>query len=496
MYSDHPAYPYKADWFIWDEIKNRTNVTLDLSIAPMSDYTNKRSLLISTGDQPQVIPKTYPGQEVAFIPSGQILAISDYFDKMPNFSKSVKDWGIQSDVETLRQKDGKIYLLPELHEVYVQDYSFCVRVDILKKNNIPIPADNCTWDDIEKMLRALKKVYPDLYPWSDRWQMGLTYQVAGPAFGMAQTGIKGRDADWNFGCSFFMDKSGKAVFYGTSPEYKKMTQFFAKLIKDGLLDPESCTQTDEQTDAKFVNGKSFFSACNSQVIATNFVQKMDAVLGKGNYELKKISVPAGPGGNWLYGTRLENGIMFSSKIAKDKNFDDILKFVDWLYYSYDGQELMKFGVKGKHFTVRDGEYTLMPGNQLAAFLGKTNDTDFDIRLQGGCGNGVFILVNGGPAPLAYAYMKPADRAYPQMSAKNHKMMPLLPNILYTQDELDAQNMIKGPLLDYVFASTYKFLLGQSNFDKDWDDYVKQCEVKGSKTYIDKMNATLTAAKKK
>ena len=55
LYNDNTAYPMKNDWLLWKAIKEKTNVTIKYQSVPMSDYNTKRSLLISSGDAPQVI---------------------------------------------------------------------------------------------------------------------------------------------------------------------------------------------------------------------------------------------------------------------------------------------------------------------------------------------------------------------------------------------------------------------------------------------------------
>lgn len=150
LYSDHPNYPYKEDWLLWKAIKDATNVSLKLTIVPMSDYTQKRSLLISSGQAPEIITKTYPGQEVPFVSSGAILPISDYINQMPNFSREIKEWGLQDLINSLKQADGKIYVLPGLHEINVPDYALAIRQDIFDKNNIPVPK---SWDELESALK-------------------------------------------------------------------------------------------------------------------------------------------------------------------------------------------------------------------------------------------------------------------------------------------------------------------------------------------------------
>jgi putative aldouronate transport system substrate-binding protein len=431
------------------------------------------------------MPKSYPGTEIPYIPSGQIIAVSDYIDLMPNFKASIEAWNLQEDLKTITQKDGKFYVLPGLHETFTGDYSFAVRSDILKELDIPLPD---SWDDIRNMLAKMKEAYPDIYPWSDRWNLGMAFNIAGPAFGMGATGLKTPGANWNNNnCVYFDADADEYLFYPTMPEYREMLRFFAGLVKEGLLDPETVTQNDEQSISKFVNGKSLMIGTNGQAL-NDYISKMTETLGEGNFEVTRINVPAGPAGPYLAGDRLENGIMFAAKIKDDPNFESILKFVDWVWYSYSGQELCKWGIEGETFSFSDGKYELMPGYALPPYsFAKKAETDIDIRTEYGFAGGNFILSYGGPKQLQYSLMPEEAKAFNKRLNETRTLLPIVPPVLYDEDQLEAQNMIQQPLMDYVFAMTYKFVLGESDLDNDWDEYVKQCESKGSAKYIKTAN---------
>ena len=115
----NPNYPYKANWLFFTQLKKMTNVSLDANVIPFADYNTKISTLIAAGQQPYIIPKTYPGAEAAFVAGGQILPISDYVQHMPNFQAKVAAWNLDGDLNTLRQSDGKYYLLPEIGRAHV-----------------------------------------------------------------------------------------------------------------------------------------------------------------------------------------------------------------------------------------------------------------------------------------------------------------------------------------------------------------------------------------
>jgi putative aldouronate transport system substrate-binding protein len=482
LYSSNPDYPYKEDWLIWKAIKDKTNVSFDVMVVPMSDYAQKRSLLISTGDAPYIIPKTYHPDEVQFIPSGAILPVSDYVDKMPNFSRQVKEWGLEDEINTYKQKDGKYYLLPGLHEILTPDYGIAMRTDILEKNNIPLPN---TWDEMYEALKKLKQLYPDTYPLSDRYQAKSLLNIAAPTFGKAAAG-------WGAGDGVYYDRDNdKFIFYPTTDDYKNFLAYFNKLIKEGLMDPESFTQNDDQAIQKFVTGKSFVISANSQHL-TELRKTMDETVGKDAYEVKKLIPPAGPAGPVITGSRLENGIMISSKAKDDPNFEQMLKFIDWLWYSDEEQILCKWGVEGTTYKrTADGKFELMPD---ITFQWMNPSGTKDLRKDFGFGNGVFILMYGGPKYLAESYMSPEDLEFVNEVNSKRELLPAAPPILYDEGEREQANMLSTPLMDYVESMTLKFILGDASLESDWDKYVQDCKQKGSDRLVELANKVYQSTK--
>lgn len=481
LFNDSPTYPYKQDWLLFQQIKKLTNVSLKLTVVPMSDYIQKRSLLISTGDAPEIMPKTYPGQETSFISSGAILPISDYIKYMPNFQKKVKDWNMKDDLKSVMQANGKYYVLPGLHQTPLQDYSFAMRTDLLEKNNLKVPT---TYEELQETLKKIKELYPDMSPWSDRFLFASALNLAAPTFGATY--------GWNTGNGEMYDKSSdKFKFSPTTNEYKNMVSYFSGLVKEKLLDPESFTQSDDQAVQKFVNGKSFMISTNSQYLLS-YRQSMDKTLGSGKYKVVKINVPAGPKGALLASSRLENGIMFSAKAAKDPNFHQMLQFIDWLYYSDEGQELCKWGVKGTTYNVENGKRTLADGINFQNLNPKGGSKD--LRQQYGFSGGVFSY--GGSDDLMQSMLSDEDKAFQKEIKATKTFIKPDPPVLFSDTEREQATLISKPLMDYVQSMTFKFMTGAASLDKDWDGYVQQCKTKGSDKLNDMTNKTYKSTKSK
>lgn len=472
LYSDQPLYPYKKDWLLFSKITEMTGVTLDPVIVPMSDYTQKRSLLISSGDAPLVIPKTYPGEESAFVSSSAILPVSDYIDLMPNFKDKVEKWGLEDELEGLRQEDGKYYVLPGLHEEIWPDYTLIVRTDILEKHNLAIPK---TWDELHTVLKKLKEEYPDSTPFSDRFKFNSTLNIAATGFG-----TKG---GWGFGNGLtYKEDQDQFVYTAATQEYKDMLSYFHELVAEGLLDKESFTQDDDQAIQKFINGKSFVINGNSQTVVLHR-QDLNKTLGEGKFSVAKITVPGGPAGQLMSGGRLENGVMISAKAKQSENFEAILQFIDWLYYSDEGQEFTKWGVEGETYTKENGVRKLTDDIN---FNGLNPKGTKDLRIDYGFSGGVFAY--GGTTDLLHSMFSEEELTFQNDMKETKEVLPAEPPIPYSMEERERVTLLSTPLKDYSDQNTLKFILGDRDLS-EFDAFVKELESQGLTQYLELANTT-------
>jgi putative aldouronate transport system substrate-binding protein len=474
LFSDMPSYPYKKDWLLFTKLAADTNVTLDATVVPSSDYEQKRSLLISSGNAPEIIAKTYPGQESAFVSSGAVLPVSDYVDLMPNFQDKVKKWKLEPEIEGLTQADGKYYVLPGLHEELWPDYTLAVRTDIFEKNNIAIPK---TWDEFREALRKLKKAYPDVVPFSDRFNGNAVLNIAGTAFGTV--------SGWGLVDGLMFDESDKKFSFGAgSKEFKELITYFNSLVSEGLMDPESFTQPDDSAVQKFVTGKSFVISTNSQNIVT-YRTSMEQSLGKGNFAISKITVPGGPAGDVIGGSRLENGIMLNSSVADKDNFVALIQFIDWLFYSDAGQEYAKWGVKGTTYDVVNGKRTPAPD---VNFLGLNPKGTKDLRVDYGFSGGNFAY--GGTTDLLQSTMNEEELKFQKdMQSKTPKAVA--PPVPFSDTDREQATLVLTPLKDHVKQNTLKFITGQRPLS-EFDAYVKELDAKGQSKYVELANKAYKA----
>jgi len=483
LYRDHPNYPLKKDWLIFTELEASNKVTFDITSAPLSDWDAKKSLIISAGDAPDLIPVTYPGQETQFVAGGALLPLSDYVQYMPHFQEKVQAWGLEQAIDNLRQADGKYYMLPGLFESPQPQYSLVTRQDAWEAAGIT--EDPATWDDLADALAKLKAADPDAWPMSDRWSttnnvpLGATLQIAAPNFGTV--------AGWGFGNGLWFDEASGQYQYAPATEgYRQLVEYFAGLVADGLLDPESVTQDDETAIQKFTSGRSLTISGNTQEITTYRTAFADAGT---DATLRLIRVPSGPAGdNVAAGSRTGPGFMLSSQAAESPHFLALLQFVDWLYYSDEGVEFAKWGVEGTTYTKDGGVRTIaedVDWNGLNPGAPKLLNADF------GFSNGVFMLTNGASDELVASTSTDEVKQFvEEMSTKTE--LPLAPAAPLDELEQEQVNLWQTSLNDAVTQATAAFILGKRPMS-EWDAFVGELEALNMDQYVATYNEALARA---
>jgi putative aldouronate transport system substrate-binding protein len=479
----NPGYPYNKDWPFFTELTTRTNVSFTPTVVPLSDYNQKRSVMVSAGNAPFIIPKTYHPDEDQYIAGGAILAVSDYMDLMPNFKDKVAKWNLQGDLDGLRAEDGKFYLLPGIHEDVWVDYSLAMRTDILQKLNLTVPQ---TWDELHTVLKAMKAAYPNQYPFSDRWSTPPTPGANNLLANLSQA--YGTYAGWDWQGTHWDDATSKFVFSGAMDQYKQMLQYLNTLVSEKLLDPESFTQPDDAAQQKFARGQSFVISTNAQTLVNDYRKDIASISGA---TVAKIPRLMGPQGAVKAGSRLENGVMISSKARESKNFVAMMQFIDWVWYSDAGQMLAKWGLEGQTYTgkVEDGSFKLASDVKWA---GLNPTAPKNLQVDYGFYNGVFAY--GGSTKLLNSQFSDEEKQFQQVMA-GRRTLPVPPPHPLSADEREQASLWETALKDHVNQQTLAFILGRRPLS-DWDAYVTELKGKSMDTYVDMINRAYERFKSK
>jgi putative aldouronate transport system substrate-binding protein len=330
-----------------------------------------------------------------------------------------------------------------------------------------------TWDDVYQMLKTMKAAHPNSLPFSDRFSKP---NPAGNLLNMLSIANGLAGAGWNFQHTTWDAKQGKYVYTYATDGYKDVVTYLAKLVKEGLLDPETFTQTDDQARQKLATGKSFVISTNAQSIVNDY--RPDFAKSLPNAKIAKIPFPVGSAGELNGASRLENGVMISAKARDEKNFVAMMQFIDWLWYSEKGEEFAKWGVEGTTF-VKDsgGKDKLAPDVNV---LGLNPSGTKHLQKDFGFYNGVFAY--GGTPELVQGFFSEEEQAF-QKIMNGRKAVPVGPPAPFSDEEREQVTLWENALKDFVGQMTLKFALGQRPLS-EWDQYVSELKAKNMTQYMD------------
>ncbi|MCC5895693.1 MAG: extracellular solute-binding protein [Alkalibacterium sp.] len=472
LYRDHPNYPIDEDWTFYQMLEERTNVTFENTVVPLSDFQERRSVLIAAGDAPDILSNSYPGDESQFVGSGALLPLSDYVHLMPHLSQRIEEWDLQEELDQLRQADGKYYILPGIEENVRHDYTLMINKTVFEEYGLEEPN---TWDELREAMEVLRDETGNV-PFNDQWQGNALINYAAPSFDTV--------AGWGFGGGVVFDDDAEEFRYAPMEDgYRNLVEYFAGLVEDGLMDPESFTQEDETAQNSFNNLNSYVISSNSQTVIGQR-ESMDEIHGEGEYEIGKIISPEGPAGPYVGGSRFIAGFMLRADVAERDDFLALLQFVDWLYYSEEGNELAWWGEEGETFERSDeapGGY--MPLDPIT-YLGLNPEGSEHLQEDHGFRNG--IIASGGTDELLQSVMDEEEIEFQNETNANREVIDPAPPYPLNEADQEQLALIGTPLQDTTETYTLRFITGQYDLDR-WDEFMADLENQNVDQYLDIIN---------
>jgi putative aldouronate transport system substrate-binding protein len=451
MTTQHPLWPYKADWPIYKYIKEKTNIDFKVTV-PAGDYTTAVNLAISSGDMPDllIMPSLTAANNNGN--SGALLNYFENLDKMPNYKKFLEQHP-EVKAATL-SPDGKSYYLPHYGLEQWSRRSWLYRDDIFKKNNLTPPTD---WDQMYTVSKKLKQLYPTSYPVAIFDNLTALTNIA-PAF--------------NTWYGSYVDYEKNEWRYGpTEDSFKSMLMTLNKFVKEGLIPPDFMAMKRDQFNDLMAQNKGF--------IASDYVGTMDELpvtlkKSPADFSLDFMAPPKG-GANGkpfnAYGGLLSNGFAVA---AKSKNKDAAIRYLDFLF-SPEGIDMVTWGKEGETYTTESGKRKFKP--DFANFG--------DIRTKTGIATyGSHLVVDMN----AYAYMNSDKMNNALKKIQQGNEAKLQPRLAYTEAENEILTTTNAAITKYRDEQIAKFILGQKSFD-EWPGYVAEIQRLG----VDKLMEVNKAA---
>ena len=242
-----------------------TNIYFKPIPVPLSSYPEKVSATMASKDLPDFHALRQPIIAKQYGPSGAFVDLSAEMEagKMPNLVARL-DESTDDAYTVLKAPDGKIYGAPRIYTYDMLHESFAGRLDLMKKWGYGERFE--TFDDMYKFLEQCKAEYPNSTPVGCKWGV--------------DTLFNGFGHQWDAWIDLaYLDPGDKKTYIcgPMQPNFKPMLEYFNKMYKNGILDPEWASCSDEQFKEKQLNDQIFMSF--------EYMSETDEVEGSGNPEI-------------------------------------------------------------------------------------------------------------------------------------------------------------------------------------------------------------------
>lgn len=453
-----PEAIYNSDTLTLKTLAERLNLKLDIQSVIQSEAKQKFSVIVSTGDYPDVMAGTVTDVN-SFGMSGAFMPLDDLIDQ---YAPNIKKYLVENK-EAMAQSaasDGKIYGIPMLSAVRTA-MGYCIRQDWLDKLNLQAPV---TIDDWYNVLTAFKNNdlngngAGDVTPLVlDRaWEN--YFMNFADAWGIELTGNN----------DYWMIKDGKAVFAPIQPETKEFLTTMAKWYKEGLIDSEFITREDTN-NYHILNNKAGATCYWTGYVAAQNVNK--EVLAKDpNTNWQVIQPPVLKAGQPAKTYSQQAAVVnYSWAISSSaENAVDIIKMFDYVY-SDEGSMLFNFGIEGDSYEMVDG---------------KPQYTDAVMNGEGGTiawirKNGLQALIGMRQLPEYEAASCINEDVKSQLFnyIDNDYFYPINPTLNLTEAEKEIYDVSMSSIKTYVDEEILKFFIGARPMD-EFDDFVARIKELG------------------
>lgn len=450
---------------IFDLLQQKTNVKVEWQAFPYSTAVEKKNAMYMSGEYPDALGGWLLGSSdiVTYSAQGIYIPVEEKIRKYaPNVQSAIDTF--PGARETLTAPDGHIYGFAIMGPQPVSSWVMFINQAWLGKLGLAVPT---TTDELTAVLTRFKTDDPNGNGKADEiplsFYKGIYNGVFG-AFGRVDT------------ANHIVLENGKVVFTANKDEYKAAVKYLNSLYKAGLIDQEAFTQDSTQYQAKGKQDPSlygvFFDYTGVNVVG----------LDKYKAEYAALAPVKGPQGttSWIEGDQwiFRNQFAITSSA---KNPDTIVRWVDALYEPEMSYQIMMGPLDIATEKGADGIYRFKTPPE-----GKTES---DIRNE--------TTISGLPYCITPEFNKSIEQNEFQKlkTDVDNVYAPFIiqekfPNVWFKPEESEAIKVISTDITTYVDDMQAKWIVGQRDIDKDWDEYLKNLGNMGLDQYISVNQATV------
>jgi putative aldouronate transport system substrate-binding protein len=434
-------------------LEQKTNSELDIQWVPDGSYDEKYQASFATGTLPQAV---YLKNAASFVlmrdavKDGQFWEVGPYLKDYPNLSK------LNETVLKNSSVNGKIYSLYQ--ERQPARSGLIYRKDWADKLGIPAPK---TVDDVYNMLKKFKEAGlggGKTIPLADRNDLVYgSFKTLSMYFGTPN----------NWGV-----QDGKLIPEFMTPGYLETMKFMKKLYNEGLINQDfPVTSKTEQQNLMYSGRSGMYIGTMGDV--KNMHDKTKVNVPDAVFEVtNEITDKDGKKVTWGlsgYGTVV---LFPKSSVKNEKELKAILGVFD-KFYSPEIADLLKYGVKEEHYSLKDGK--VVPSTDA-----KLIEREVRPYLN------MALADTTNVTPSYYAL--PVHEKSNTLSIEAEKFMVVDPTA-----SLDSKTYTESGarLQDQIKDATYQYILGKID-DAGFQAAIKKWQNDGGQKIIDEFNAQYKA----
>ena len=474
-----------------------TGVSIDWQVVPADGWTDRRNVVIASGNLPDYIAATANfgdsvfsatdvmqyGTQGIFLDLKQLIPDNSIYLK--KIFQDHPDW--QASVVSL---DGKLYSVPDFNVCYHCQFAHraWINADWLKRLNLDMPK---TTDEFKQVMMTFKEK-----------------DANGNGDPNDEIPIDTCIDGWNTGINDFLmnaflynpvpdqlavDPATKKVYFTpTKDEYREGLRYLNDLYANGLIAPESFTQDEKTMQQTNESG-------DATVVGVSFGGVEPSTLGytvSDRYKEYDVLPPLkGPKGVQIAPTNFSSGGSIGygaiTKAAKDPAL--IMRWLDYMY-SEDGTVLGDLGQEGVNWEPgRPGDIDFRGNPAKYHIIVKPDDNPYTYKWgqtfpsnrskeyrESMSDDGGSLNWRDSPSGGLELRLFQAAEQYEPFASPHAQ---ILPTLAVSSDKITDYTLNKTSINDYLKESIPRFIVGDMSLDNDWDSFQQKLVQMGLDNYL-------------
>lgn len=448
------GYTEYGDMPFWAELEELTNVHMEMKYISFMAWSEQYNLFIAAGDYTDLVfGGDYTSGLTAAVEDDYIIDLSPYIEEYaPNYYNRVMEFGYEEDVTT----EGLWLSINSFYDEFRSNQGLLMRKDWLDNLNLEVPT---SWDEWHDVLLAFKTEYDPFKTIDINSECVLTnfgsYDF--PLYSVGMSSLPYYQIDGEVHCSL------------TEDCYRDYLKTLNQYYVEGIINPEFFTYSYDPTSSQF-NGWITSDDMGVWCSSVEGIATVDSLETSEGFEIVPVNSPADNEEGKNLTTTISISDMSNTLITT--GCEDIELALAWMdfWYTNEGVNMYNYGVEGVDFNVVDGQVELtdkVTNNEFG--------TDITQYLRAVCpyGNLTGMAIR---TRTAFTYTDMQREAWDLWTSTVGDGERAIPQaVTLSTDASNERTNISSDIATYADECISRFVMGELNFESDWDEFVAGCE---------------------